>query len=66
MCAACILLKLLNANITNPTMPRFSSKLQGEFSLKPVGFECFNSGKNILACQKIDNVLFMVYLKDNN
>ena len=44
-------------------MPRFSSKLQGEFSLKPVGFECFNSGKNILACQKIDNVLFMVYLK---
>jgi hypothetical protein len=37
MCAACILLKLLNANITNPTMPRFLSKLQGEFSLKPVG-----------------------------
>jgi hypothetical protein len=47
MCAACILLKLLNANITIFTMPRFSSKLQGEFSLKPVGFGCFDRGIRI-------------------
>jgi len=38
------LLKLLNANNIIFTMPRFLSKMQGEFSLKEVGYESFITG----------------------